>query len=141
LAAGLKLTREKAGLTPAQAAVLSGVPEEAILAFESGARRPNVEDLVRLADAFGADPRFLLAGAPDACGDGGAVFMLRKGGLRDEDLPALAEAFRFLRNLYELEELLGVFVEGRASVSFSESVRSGMASLPAVLLEAEEVSP
>lgn len=138
LAARLRRMREEAGLAPAQAVALSGVPEDAIMGFESGARRPDVEALVRLADAFGADPRLLLAGSTGKDGEAaGMPLMLRRGGLRDEDLPALVEAFRLLRNLRELEELLGIFVKGQVGVSFSENVRSGMTSLPAMLPGAE----
>ena len=62
----LQATRERAGLTQAQVAKLSGLTEQAYQRYEYGQNEPGVRTAIRIADALSVtDLRELFAAAPE----------------------------------------------------------------------------
>lgn len=107
----LKQARERTGLTQAQVARLLGMPREMVSYYETGARKVEVETLVRLADVYGVDPRYFLAKGPEELESGteassSVAMAFRARGILEEDLPFIVEGQRLLRNLHELDRLL-----------------------------------
>jgi transcriptional regulator with XRE-family HTH domain len=107
----LKHAREKSGLTQSRVAALLGIPREVVSYFESGAREPGMDDVMRLADVYGIDPRYLLPESEDTCeiepvGDSSISLAFRARKIAEEDLPIIVESRRFLNNLSDLNRLL-----------------------------------
>jgi transcriptional regulator with XRE-family HTH domain len=66
LAGGLlRLTRRQAGLSQRQLAVLAGVPQSMIAAYEMGRREPSMPTLLKLINAAGLDLRLELVPLDD----------------------------------------------------------------------------
>jgi transcriptional regulator with XRE-family HTH domain len=53
-------TREQKAITQAQLAVKAGLRGSAISNFETGMRKPSIDQLVKLADALGVTTDYLL---------------------------------------------------------------------------------
>lgn len=54
--------RKRQGMTQDQVAVLSGIDSSNVRAYETGRSMPNIQSLVRVADALGVHPGELLDG-------------------------------------------------------------------------------
>jgi len=54
--------RKRQGFTQDQVAVLSGIDSSNVRAYESGRSMPNIQSLVRMAEALGVHPGELLDG-------------------------------------------------------------------------------
>ncbi|MEW6183586.1 MAG: helix-turn-helix transcriptional regulator [Bacillota bacterium] len=111
LGRNLKRARAKSGFTQSQVAKLLGIPREVISYFESGTREPGMDDVIRLADIYGVNMRYLLPESEAACeiepvGDTSISLAFRAGRIVEEDLPVIVESRRFLNNLFELNKLL-----------------------------------
>jgi uncharacterized protein len=66
LAAGLiRLARDKAGLTQTELAVLAGVSQQTISAYETGRKEPTLPSLQRLLEAAGFELRIRLEPSDD----------------------------------------------------------------------------
>jgi transcriptional regulator with XRE-family HTH domain len=111
LGRNLKRARVKSGFTQSQVAKLLGIPREVISYFESGTREPGMDDVIRLADIYGVNMRYLLpkseaAGEIEPVGDTSISLSFRAKRIVEEDLPVIVDSHRFLNNLFELNKLL-----------------------------------
>jgi transcriptional regulator with XRE-family HTH domain len=95
----LRLARDAAGLTQAQAAKKMNMHRPTISEIEAGRRRVSTEEAKAFADLYGADLDWLITGAsPDAGTDGKLLLAARQlSKLKDADLDRLMKLLRVMK--------------------------------------------
>ena len=99
VAGRLRVARDMAGLSQAQAAGLLGLHRPSISELEAGRRRVSVDELKHLAEIYGVSTSWLLGEAPpDRASEENLRLAARElASLRDEDLNRLLTVIRSLR--------------------------------------------
>jgi transcriptional regulator with XRE-family HTH domain len=65
-AGNLRAERARAAITQQELADRAGITRNAVISYEGGATTPNIETLIRLADALSIDPASLVPSLPDS---------------------------------------------------------------------------
>jgi transcriptional regulator with XRE-family HTH domain len=100
----LKAARERCGLSQEQAAKYLGIVREALSYYENGRREIDLVSLKKLADLYGYSiEHFLSEAAVTETMD----LAFRADELNEQDLEVVAWARRVVRNIQELDNLLG----------------------------------
>jgi len=102
----LKRARENCGLTQSQVAAYLGVKREQISYYENGTREIDLVTLSKLADLYGYEVEYFLAGDSAADDQQHVSLAFRAAGLTEKDLEVVARAKRFAMNLAWLDRLL-----------------------------------
>lgn len=66
IAERLRVTREAMGLRPRDIAAATGIRPNAYVQYESGYRRPNLEDMIRYAEVYGVPLDWIYRGDPSS---------------------------------------------------------------------------
>lgn len=96
--------RRAVGLARERAAKFLGIPEDQLECYEAGQKEPDMAVALKLADLYGCDDRWLLTGEDEARTPGVGLDLAE---IRDEDLPVIAKVNRIMKNLYDMNKILG----------------------------------
>lgn len=93
----LRVGREAAGLTQSDVAETLGIAQVTVSRWENNARRPEEDDLARLAELYGVTPSFFSAPAREAGLTAGDLHYRRKARVKVSDVKQLEAVTNWLR--------------------------------------------